>query len=263
MAGHSKYKNIMHRKGAQDKRKAKIRTKYLHYVRQAAKSGQPNIDTNSALRHAVNVAKKHNIPNDQIDAAIKKASSKAAGDEMNEMVYEGYGPAGTAFIVETLSDNKNRTAGEIRSTFKKYGGALGAQNSVTYLFDNIGRIQYDINASDSSSPLNDDSDDRSVEQKYEDMLEFALSLDALDCTCEDDWITITTAPALFHSIRESFIDKYGPPNSDEIVWLPQSFIQITDEQQDKIIKFTNALESFDDVQNIYSNCPPVDNGIDE
>jgi YebC/PmpR family DNA-binding regulatory protein len=237
MAGHSQFANIKHRKDAQDKKRAKIFTKLTREIIIAAKSGLPDPSMNSRLRNAMIAARAGNLPKDRIDAAIKRASSPHDGDNYEEMRYEGYLAGGIAFIVEALTDNRNRTASDVRSTFTKHGGVLGEAGSVNFMFDRIGLIEFDAKVTD-----------------FDKFFEAALEAGAEDCSQEEDTYIIITKPDDLNEVREYLCAKFGDQKSIKLSWNPQTTIMIDSIDQATIIyKFMDTLEDNDDVQNIISN----------
>lgn len=247
MAGHSKFANIKHRKGAQDKKRAKLFTKLLREITVAAKIGQPDINFNPRLKNAVIEARSNNLPKDRIEAAIKKVASGADGDNFEEMRYEGYGPNGIAFIIEALTDNRNRTAGEVRSILTKAGGSLGETGSVNFMFDHVGIIVYESEKIDS-----------------EEIFEMAIESGADDVEISDDIYAITTSLEEFAAVRDALIEKFGDPVSAKIEWQAKDEIEISDlEKAQKILKLVDALEDSDDVQSVSSNYNFPDEIIDQ
>ena len=236
MAGHSKFKNIMHRKGAQDNKRAKIFTKVVREIIVAAKSGLPDPQLNSRLRVAIAAAKEVNLPKDKIEAAIKKATTAGSGDNYDEIRYEGYGPCGTAVIVEAMTDNRNRTSSEVRSTFTKFGGNLGETGCVSYLFKHKGVINY---------PTTIDS--------YDNLMSLAIEAAADDCEQRDNEFIITCDIGSFHDIRDLLETKYGTPLGAAISWLPLAEVNIGRDDEQKVLKFLDQLDDLDDVQNVYIN----------
>lgn len=236
MAGHSKFKNIMHRKGAQDKKRAKVFSKATKEIIVAVKEGGPIPDDNPRLRGAIAAARAVNVPKDNIERAIKKA---AGGDDDTVYVdvrYEGYGPGGVAIIVDGLTDNKNRTASDVRSTFTKYGGNMGEANSVAFQFDRVGEIDY---ALDAANP--------------DDMFEAALEAGAEDVQSEGEAHTITTAFEDLNTVRETLEEKFGDPTRCESVWRPQNLVPIDADKAETLFKLIEVLEDNDDVQNVSAN----------
>lgn len=236
MAGHSQFKNIMHRKGAQDAKRAKIFTKVTREIITAVKTGAPDPNMNPRLRSAIQWARKENLPRDRIEAAIKRGSGDIEGDNFEEMRYEGYGPAGTALIVTALTDNRNRSASDIRSIFSKNGGNMAETGSVSFMFDNIGMISY---------PLETASE--------EDMLEAAIEAGADNCECDDSLHTITCSLENFGAVRDSLEKKFESPDTAKLIWQPKNTITVDEDQAQQIIKFIDALEDNDDVQEVFSN----------
>ena len=235
MAGHSKFKNIMHRKGAQDKKRAKAFTRAVKEIIVAAKSN-PDPNFNPRLRVAITAAKQVNLPKDKIDSAIKKATSETDGVNYEEIRYEGYAPGGVALIVETLTDNKNRTAGEVRSTFGKHGGALGEQGSVSYLFKKMGIIGYETDEIDKIQ-----------------LMEEAIELEADDCLEEDGYMETLCSVEKYPEISEKLEAKFGKPVESEIKWVAETTIALDEEKGEKVLKLIDALDNLDDVQSVSGN----------
>ena len=235
MAGHSKFKNIMHRKGAQDKKRSKIFSKLAKEITVAAKMGTPDPDMNPRLRTAIQAAKAQNMPKDNIERAIKK-SLDAGGENYEEVRYEGFGVAGVGVIVEALTDNRNRTAGEVRSIFSKNGGNLGETGAVSFGFDHVGAIIY---------PASVASED--------DMLEAAIEAGADEVESDDDEHALYVDNDSLHEVARSLEEKFGVPNSARLIWKPQTSIELDDEKGEKFLKMLEALEDQDDVQNVYAN----------
>jgi YebC/PmpR family DNA-binding regulatory protein len=237
MAGHSQFANIKHRKNAQDAKRAKLFTKILREISVAAKVGQPDPEFNPRLRSAIIEAKVNNMPKDRIDAAIKKVISGSDGENFEEIRYEGYANGGIAIIVEALTDNRNRTAGEVRSIFSKTGGTLGETGSVGFLFDHVGVIQFNA--------------DVALE---EEMLEAAIECKATDVESSADLHIIFCEVVDFSNVRDKLIKKYGDPISAKLDWKAKDPTQIDDlDQAEKLIKFIDALEDLDDVQSVTGN----------
>lgn len=237
MAGHSQFANIKHRKGAQDAKKAKLFTKIIREVTVAAKTGQLDPNFNPRLRSAIIEARVNNMPKDRIEAAIKKAASGNAGENFEEIRYEGYGPGGFAIIVEALTDNRNRTASEVRSIFTKAGGALGETNSVSFMFDHVGLIKFDAKVADSEA-----------------MFESAIEAGADDIESSDGCHFVFTSIENLILVRDQLIEKYGDPQSAKFEWKAKNLTEISDlEQAQKLLKMVDALEDCDDVQNVTGN----------
>ncbi|MGB0086731.1 MAG: YebC/PmpR family DNA-binding transcriptional regulator [Rhodomicrobiaceae bacterium] len=235
MAGHSKFKNIMHRKGAQDKKRAKMFAKLSKEITVAAKLGLPDPIFNPRLRAAIIAARAQNVPKDNIERAIKK-SQEAGGESYEEIRYEGFAPGGVGVIVETLTDNRNRTASDIRATFSKYGGNLGETGAVSFMFDRVGEIEYPAKA---GTP--------------DDMLEAALEAGADDCQSDEDGHRFYCEPSALHEVARALEEKLGEPRRTILIWRPQSIIGVDDEKAEKLLKMLDALEDSDDVQNVYAN----------
>lgn len=237
MAGHSKFKNIQHRKGAQDKKRAKVFTKLVREIITAAKMGGVDVNNNPRLRSGIVAARSMNLPKDRIDKALAKAGDASDTDNYTEMRYEGFLPGGIAIIVETLTDNKNRTASDVRSSFSKHGGNLGEVGSVSFMFDHVGRIEY---------PYNVASDDE--------MMESAIEAGANDVESSDTEHMVYTDIESFVDCLEYLNKKYDTPTESEIEWKPQNTIMIEDEEKaTKILKLIDALEESDDVQKVFGN----------
>lgn len=237
MAGHSQFANIKHRKGAQDAKKAKIFTKLIREITVAAKSGQPDPNFNPRLRNALIEARTKNLPRDRIEAAIKKATSTAGGDNFDEIRYEGYAPGGIAIIAEALTDNRNRTASEVRSIFTKMGGALGETGSVGFMFDHVGMIQFDGKVA-----------------SEEQMFEAAIEAGADEVESNAEIHVIITTPENFAATRDALITKFGDPLSAKLDWKAKNTIEVADlESAQKLIKMIDLLEDCDDVQNVTGN----------
>ena len=236
MAGHSQFKNIMHRKGAQDKKRAKIFAKLIREVTVAAKSGLPDPDSNPRLRSAIVAARAANMPKDNIDRAIKKVAGGDEGENYEEIRYEGYGPGGVAIIVEALTDNRNRTASEVRSAFSKHGGNLGETGAVSFMFDHVGLIHY---------PLGRGSADE--------IFEAALEAGAEDVESNDQGHDIYCQPDDFHTVVEALEKALGEPEQAGLDWRPQTTTEVDENQASTLLKLIDVLEDSDDVQRVASN----------
>ncbi len=235
MAGHSQFKNIMHKKGKQDALRSKLFSKLAREITVAAKMGMPDPAMNPRLRLAVLAARAENMPKDNIERAIKKASG---GDSENydEVRYEGYAPGGVAVIIEALTDNRNRTAGEVRSYFTKAGGALAETGAVSFMFDHVGSIEY---------PISTGSEDA--------VMEAAIEAGADDVVTGADTYEIFTSIEAFAEAAKTLEAKFGEPRKSKLVWKPQNTIVVDDEAGEKILKLIGNLEDNDDVQNVYAN----------
>lgn len=236
MAGHSQFKNIMHRKGAQDKKRAKVFSKATKEIIVAVKEGGPDPDGNARLRAAIAAARAVNMPKDNIERAIKKAAGGDDDTVYTEVRYEGYGPGGVAIIVDGLTDNKNRTASDVRSTFTKYGGSLGESNSVIFQFDHVGEIAY---------PLEKASTD--------DMFEAALDAGAEDVHSSGTSHIITTSFEDLNTVRETLEKTFGDAERSEPIWRPHNTITIDEEKALTLFKLIDILEDNDDVQSVSAN----------
>lgn len=236
MAGHSQFKNIMHRKGAQDKKRAKVFGKIIRELTVAAKSGE-DITHNPKLRTALFNARTANIPKDTIERAIKRGAGGEETADYQEIRYEGYGPSGVAIVVETLTDNKNRTAADVRAAFNKYGGNLGETNSVSFMFDRMGVIQY---APGKASP--------------EHMFESAVAAGAQNVESTETEHTITTTIEDFMQVRETLQQLYGDPENASLTWNPKVLTPVHSQQTAQtLMKLIEALEDNDDVQSVSAN----------
>lgn len=234
MAGHSKFKNIMHRKGAQDKKRAKVFTRLIKELAVAARGGT-DPDANPRLRTALAAARGANMPKDNIDRVLKKAEG-GDGDSYDEMRYEGYGPGGVALIVEALTDNRNRTASEVRATFNKFGGNLGETGSVNFMFDRVGQILYPASAGDADT-----------------VFEAALEAGADNVESDENGHEITTAPDDFNAVREVLEGDFGTPEEAGLAWKPQNTTPVNEDQAQTLLKLLDALDDLDDVQSVASN----------
>jgi YebC/PmpR family DNA-binding regulatory protein len=236
MAGHSQFKNIMHRKGAQDARRARQFAKLIREITVSARQGLPDPASNPRLRAAATAARQANMPKDTVDRAIKKAIGGTGGDDYTEVRYEGYGPAGVAVIIEALTDNRNRTASDIRAAFSKHGGVLGETNSVSFLFNRVGVIRY---------PATVASEDA--------MLEAAIETGADNVETDSEAHEITCAVDDFFTVRDALESRFGPPESAKLDWRPTTQITVDEERAGSVLKLLDVLEDNDDVQNVYAN----------
>jgi YebC/PmpR family DNA-binding regulatory protein len=236
MAGHSQFKNIMHRKGAQDARRARQFAKLIREITVSARQGIPDPASNPRLRAAMTAARQANMTRDTIDRAVKKASGAAAGEDYAEVRYEGYGPAGVAVIVEALTDNRNRTASDVRSAFSKHGGALGETNSVSFLFNRMGVIRYPAALASADA-----------------MLEGAIEAGADNVESDQDAHEVTCAIADFFAVRDALEARFGAPESARLEWRPTTLVTLDEDRAGSVLKLLDALEDNDDVQNVYAN----------
>lgn len=235
MAGHSKFKNIQHRKGAQDKKRAKIFSRLAKEITVAAKMGMPDPDSNPRLRTAILAARAQNMPKDNIERAIKK-SADADGENYDEVRYEGFGPSGIGVIVETLTDNRNRTASDVRSTFSKSGGNMGETGSVSFMFDRVGSIEYGPDAADAET-----------------VFEAAIEAGAEDVVSGEDGHEIICSMEDLHGVVDVLAGVLGEPQAASILWKPQNDVPVDAEAAERVLKFMDALDDLDDVQNVYAN----------
>ncbi|MGJ5042311.1 MULTISPECIES: YebC/PmpR family DNA-binding transcriptional regulator [unclassified Bradyrhizobium] len=235
MAGHSQFKNIMHRKGRQDAMKSKLFGKLAREITVAAKLGTPDPAMNPRLRAAVVAARAENMPKDNIERAIKKALG-GEGDNYAEIRYEGYGPGGVAVIVEALTDNRNRAASDIRSFFTKSGGNLGETGSVSFMFDRVGIIEFD------RSVASDDA-----------VLDAAIEAGADDVISGEGGHEVYASPDSFHEVAKNLEAKFGEPRKAALTWKPQNTVAVDDETGEKLLKLMDLLNEHDDVQNVYAN----------
>ena len=236
MAGHSKFKNIMHRKGRADAVRSKLFSKLSREITVAAKSGMPDPTMNSRLRLAVNNAKAESMPKDNIDRAIKKAIG-ADGETYEEIRYEGFGPGGVGIIVEVLTDNRNRTAANVRSTFTKNGGNLGETGSVSFMWDRMGQVTYPPSVGDEDK-----------------IMEAALEAGADDVESDpEDGHTIFTAFDALNDVAQALEAALGPAKSTKLIWRPKALTPIEGDAVATLMKMVDALEDDDDVQHVYGN----------
>lgn len=236
MAGHSHFKNIMRRKGAQDAKKAKILTKVQREIISACKAGMPDPAVNPRLRSAVQWAREENMPRDRIEAAIKRGSGNTATDNFDAIRYEGYGPGGTALIVQALTDNRNRSASDIRALFSKNGGNMGESGSVSFMFDNVAMITYPLSVA-----------------SVDTMLEAAIEAGADNCEQTDTHHIITCSVDSFGAVRDALEQTFKASESSKLTWLPKNTVAVNEEQAQQILKLIDALEDHDDVQEVFSN----------
>jgi YebC/PmpR family DNA-binding regulatory protein len=235
MAGHSHAKNIMFRKGKSDAARSKVFSKLAREITVAAKLGMPDPAFNSRLRLAVTNARAQSMPRDNIERAIKKASG-ADGENYEEIRYEGYGPGGIAVIVEALTDNRNRTASNVRSTFDKNGGSLGATNSVAFMFDRVGEIEYPTGAG-----------------TVDEIMEAAIEAGADDVESDEDGHWIYTSFESMNDVAAALEKSLGEPESAKFIFKPQNTVPVDADKGATLIKLIGILEDDDDVQNVYSN----------
>ena len=235
MAGHSQFKNIMHKKGRADTARAKLFGKLTREITVAAKLGMPDPAMNPRLRAAVLAARAENMPKDNIERAIKK-SQGGEGENYEEIRYEGYGPGGVAVIVEALTDNKNRTASEVRSCFTKHGGNLAETGAVSFMFSRAGVVQYD-----------------GAKASADAMLDAAIEAGADDVSSTPAGHEVIASPENLQAVARALEAKFGEPRKAGLAWRPQNAVAVDDEAGEKLLKLIEALEDNDDVQNVYAN----------
>ena len=236
MAGHSKWANIQHRKKAQDAKRGKLFTKLIREVTIAAREGGGDPDGNARLRLAMDKAFAGNVPKDTVDRAIKRATGEAGADALEEVRYEGYGPGGTAVMVDCVTDNRNRTVAEIRYAFTKCGGNLGTGGSVAYLFTKVGQLSF--------APGTDE----------ERLIEAALEAGAEDVVANDDGsLEVLTSPGAFGGVRDGIVAGGLAPEHTEVTMRPSTSVSLDADNARQIIKLLDMLEDLDDVQQVYSN----------
>jgi YebC/PmpR family DNA-binding regulatory protein len=236
MAGHSQFKNIMYRKGAQDKKRAKVFGKLGRELQVAAKEGGSDPDSNPRLRAAIAAARVANMPKDNIERAIKKGAGDTDAGNYEDIRYEGFGPGGVALIVEVLTDNRNRTASDIRTAFSKNGGNLAETGAVSFMFDRIGEIRYPVAAASDEA-----------------MFEAALDAGAVDVASSADGHEIACAPGDLHAIAGALTQRFGDPVSAKLVWRPQSTVPVDEGDAQTLFNLFNALDDSDDVQTVSAN----------
>jgi YebC/PmpR family DNA-binding regulatory protein len=235
MAGHSQFKNIMHKKGRADKARSALFGKLAREITVAAKLGMPDPAFNPRLRAAIIAARAENTPKDNIERAIKKSQGTDA-ENYDEIRYEGYGPGGVAVIVEALTDNRNRTAGEVRANFTKNGGNLAETGAVSFMFTHVGVVEYDAKVASADA-----------------MLDAAIEAGAEDVTSNEDGHQVFTTPESLAGVAKALEAKFGEPRKAAMLWKPQNTVPVDDETAEKLLKLIDALDDNDDVQNVYAN----------
>jgi YebC/PmpR family DNA-binding regulatory protein len=235
MAGHSQFKNIMFRKGAQDKKKARIFSRLAREITVAAKSGLPDPDSNPRLRSAIAAARAENMPKDNIERAIQKSEGADAAS-LEEVRYEGFGPGGVSVIVEAMTDNRNRTASEVRAAFQKNGGNLGETGSASHQFERVGNIQYPAETASADA-----------------ILEAAIEAGAEDCVSGEDGHQIYCEANALHETAAAMEAHFGQPRQTALIWRPKATIPVSQDDAQTLMKMLGALDESDDVQNIYAN----------
>ncbi len=236
MAGHSQFKNIMYRKGAQDAKRAKMFARVTREIMVAARSGLPTPEDNPRLRSAIQAARAVNMPKDNIERAIKRASDSTDGDNYEEIRYEGFGPGGIGLIVDALTDNKNRTASDVRTAFTKHGGSLGSNGSVSYQFDRVGLIEFEAAVADADG-----------------MFEAAVEAGAEDVATSADGHEIFCDPESLHDVQKELENTFGDPRVARLSWRPQATVELTEDQATTLLKLLDVLDDNDDVQQVAGN----------
>ena len=246
MAGHSKWANIQHRKKAQDNKRGKLFTKLIREITVAAKMGGSDMTANPRLRLAVDKALGGNMPKDTVDRAIKRGAGELEDVVYDEIRYEGYGTAGVAIMVDCMTDNRNRTVAEVRHAFTKYGGNMGTDGSVSYLFEKIGTLNYPAGADEDS------------------IMEAALEAGAEDVVTEDDGsVEVTTTPESFVDVKEAMVAAGHEPELAEVTMRASTSVALDKEQSEKLMKLIDVLEDLDDTQNVYSNAEFAEDVFDD
>ena len=245
MAGHSKFKNIMHRKGRQDAKRGKIFTKLIRELTVAAKSGLPDPDMNPRLRTAIAAARAANMPGDTMNRAVKKGSGGDDDTAYEEIRYEGYGPGGVAIIVEVLTDNRNRAASDVRAAFTKGGGALGETGSVSFMFERVGMVVYPAGAASA-----------------DEMFEAALEAGASNVESSGSGHEVTCSPDDFSAVRDALEAKFGGAEEARLDWKPQTTVPVDEAAAETLLKLLDALDDNDDVQRVAANFDVADDVLE-
>ena len=236
MAGHSQFKNIMHRKGAQDAKRARQFAKLIREITVSARAGLPDPASNPRLRSAMAEARSVNMPRDTIERAVKKAAGATAGEDYVEVRYEGFGPGGVALIVEGLTDNRNRTASDLRVAFNKHGGAMGESNSVAFMFTRVGAVQYPASAASEDG-----------------MLDAAIEAGADNVDSSPDGHDVTCAIDALGAVRDALETQFGPASTSRLEWRPATTVPLDADGATALFRLIDALEDHDDVQRVYAN----------
>src|SRR5512134_3404242 len=245
MAGHSQFKNIMYRKGAQDAKRARAFTKLIRELTVAARAGVPDPAANPRLRSAVIAARTANMPKDTIERAIKRGAGAEGIEQFEEIRYEGYGPGGVALIVEALTDNRNRTAGEVRAAFGRHGGTLGESGSVSFMFERVGLIQYPPEAASAEA-----------------MFEATLEAGAEDVQSAESGHDVYCAPDDLNEVRDALERRFGPAEAARLDWRPRSQVPVGEDDAATLFKLLNALDDSDDVQRVAANFEVADDVLE-
>ena len=241
MSGHSKWATIKRKKAVLDSKRGKIFTKLIKEITIAAREGGGDVNGNPRLRLAVDNAKAQNMPQDNIERAIKKATGELEGVTFHELTYEGYGPAGVAVLVEVATDNKNRTVAEVRHLFSKNGGSMGENGSVAWMFDRKGIVSL-----------------LAENRSEDDVMEIVLEAGADDLTTEEDYFEVQTTVESFETVRRTLVDKNFNIENASLQWIAKNMIEVKGEDAEKVMKMIEGLEDLDDVQNVYSNADIVE-----
>jgi len=236
MSGHSKWSTIKRKKGAADAKRGKIFTQLIREIVMGARIGGADPDSNPRLRLAIEKARSQNMPKENIERAIKRGAGEIEGESYDEIHYEGYGPGGVAIIVETLTDNRNRTVGDVRHLLTKYGGNLGSSGSVAYLFDKKGLLVFDSEGIDQDA-----------------LIEAAMEADALDVVEEADCVEVQTSPETFHAVKESLEAQSFVATSAEVAMVPQAMVKLDGREAESMLKLMEALDDHDDVRQVFAN----------
>ena len=241
MSGHSKWATIKRKKGAKDAARGKVFTRFIREITIAARMGGGDPNGNPRLRTAIAAAKAANMPNDNIDRAIKKGTGELEGTTIEEIIYEGYGPLGVAILVEVATDNRNRTASDLRATFTKAGGSLGESHSVSFLFDRLGEVVYPVTVASADA-----------------MFEAAAEAGADDVESGGEQHTITCDADDLNAVRDALERRFGPAQSAKLAWRPKTAAPVAGEAADALLKLLETLEDSDDVQTVYANFEMAD-----
>ena len=245
MAGHSQFKNIMYRKGAQDKKRAKEFARLTREILVAARSGLPEVDKNPRLRGAVQAARAANMPKDNIERAIRKAAGGEDDTNYDEMRYEGYGPGGVAVIVEALTDNRNRTASEVRAAFSKHGGSLGETNSVSFNFERVGAILYPASVASA-----------------DEMFEAGVEAGASNVESSAEVHEVNCDPDDFSTVRDALTERFGDPREASLTWKPLNTVPLGEDTAQTMLKLLDVLDDSDDVQRVAANFEIADDVLE-
>ncbi|MBK1697317.1 YebC/PmpR family DNA-binding transcriptional regulator [Rhodovibrio salinarum] len=244
MAGHSQFKNIMYRKGAQDKKRARLFTKLAREITVSAKEGGDDPDSNPRLRSAIAQARANNMPNNNIERALKKATGEGASQNYEEVRYEGYGPGGVAIVVDTLTDNRNRTASEVRSAFSKLGGNLGETNSASVMFERVGRVIFPETVADFDTVFEVAAEAGADDVQHQPANEDDDEPGSYEVICQAND---------FSTVRDTLTERFGDPKEARLGWKPHSTQPVSEEQAQTLLKLLDTLEDYDDVQQVTSN----------